>query len=62
MNNDVFPMLVTGFLVGLMVGIGFALSVESNLHVCERTIQYQFDKSPEQVKAVIEQERKREGR
>ena len=62
MNNDIAPMLLTGFLVGLMVGVGVALSMESNLDVCERTIQYQFDKTPEQVKAAIEQERKREGR
>jgi hypothetical protein len=62
MNGDVFGMVSTGVLIGLMIGGGCALSKEADLLVCERTIQYQFDKTPEQVKAVIEQERKREGR
>jgi hypothetical protein len=46
----------------LLLGVGLASLVKSDLDVCERTIQYQFDKTPEQVKVVIEQERKREGR
>jgi len=62
MSNDDFWPFAGGAMVGLVAGIIFAGTIESDLYVCERTIQYQFDKTPEQVKAVIEQERKREGR
>ena len=62
MNDDWFPILLTGVVIGLLLGVGLASSVKSDLDVCERTIQYQFDKTPEQVKVMVEQERKREGR
>jgi hypothetical protein len=62
MSNDDFWSFLGGAMFGLVIGVVLAGTIESDLHVCERTIQYQFDKTPEQVKAIIEQERNREGR
>jgi hypothetical protein len=33
-----------------------------NYEVCQRTIQYQLDKTPEEVQTLMQTEKKREGR
>lgn len=62
MDNDPVLYLVAAAFGFMACVCTFGLHMESEIQICERTIQYQLDKSPEQVKAVIEQERKREGR
>lgn len=59
-----------GYLIGFIVGVIItavtivhqaAENIE-NFEVCKRTIQYQLDKTPEEVHTLIQIEKKREGR
>jgi hypothetical protein len=59
-----------GFAVGFIAGIiaagvvlvhNAAENIE-NYQICQRTIQYQLDKTPEEVQTLMQTEKKREGR
>ena len=59
-----------GFIVGFAAGLIAAAivlvhqSAENieNYQICQRTIQYQLDKTPEEVQTLFNAEKKREGR
>ena len=59
-----------GFTIGLTVGvIGTIIIMASQVgqhiekyEICQRTIQYQLDKTPEEVQTLMQTEKKREGR
>lgn len=59
-----------GFLIGFVVGViaaAFVLIHQAaqnieNYQICQRTIQYQLDKTPEEVQTLFNAEKKREGR
>ena len=59
-----------GFIIGFAAGVIAAAivlvhqSVENieNYQICQRTIQYQLDKTPEEVQTLMQTEKKREGR
>ena len=59
-----------GFTIGFAAGVIAAIVVMvvqvgqhvENYEVCQRTIQYQLDKTPEEVQTLIQTEKKREGR
>jgi len=59
-----------GFIIGFAAGVIAAAivlvyqAVENieNYQICQRTIQYQLDKTPEEVQTLFNAEKKREGR
>ena len=59
-----------GFTIGFTVGVIACFIVTArqagrhieNYEVCQRTIQYQLDKTPEEVQTLMQTEKKREGR
>lgn len=55
--------LFLGIMLGGVVAFGCCeLERKNDQAVYERVIQYTFGKTPEEVKAIIQDERKREGR
>ena len=59
-----------GFTIGFTVGVigtiiimaGQAGQHIEKYEICQRTIQYQLDKTPEEVQTLMQTEKKREGR
>ena len=59
-----------GFIIGFVAGviataivlIHQATEKLENYQICQRTIQYQLDKTPEEVQTLFNAEKKREGR
>jgi len=59
-----------GFIIGFTAGVVASIVVMAgqvaqhmeNYEVCQRTIQYQLDKTPEEVQTLMQAEKKREGR
>ena len=59
-----------GFTIGFAAGVIAAIVVMAsqagqhieNYEICQRTIQYQLDKTPEEVQTLFNAEKKREGR
>jgi hypothetical protein len=59
-----------GFIIGFSAGVIISIVVMAgqvgqhmeNYEVCQRTIQYQLDKTPEEVQTLMQTEKKREGR
>ena len=59
-----------GFTIGFSAGVIISIVVMAgqvgqhmeNYEVCQRTIQYQLDKTPEEVQTLMQTEKKREGR
>jgi hypothetical protein len=59
-----------GFTIGFAAGVIAAIVVMAGqvgqhiekYEVCQRTIQYQLDKTPEEVQTLMQTEKKREGR
>jgi hypothetical protein len=59
-----------GFIIGFAAGVIAAAIVLvhqaaeniENYQICQRTIQYQLDKTPEEVQTLFNAEKKREGR
>jgi hypothetical protein len=59
-----------GFIIGFSAGVIASIVVMAgqvgqhmeNYEVCQRTIQYQLDKTPEEVQTLMQTEKKREGR
>ena len=59
-----------GFIIGFVVGVIATATVlihqvAENIEyyqICQRTIQYQLDKTPEEVQTLFNAEKKREGR
>jgi hypothetical protein len=65
-NNDMSIGFTIGFTVGVIASIvvmaGQVGQHMENYEVCQRTIQYQLDKTPEEVQTLMQTEKKREGR
>jgi hypothetical protein len=59
-----------GFTIGFTAGVVISIVVLArqagqhieNYEVCQRTIRYQLDKTPEEVQTLMQTEKKREGR
>ena len=59
-----------GFTIGFAAGVIAAILVMvgqvgqhiEKYEICQRTIQYQLDKTPEEVQTLMQTEKKREGR
>jgi hypothetical protein len=66
MNKDILFGFAMGFLVGMFIGtiimIHEGAQFADDYLICQRTIQYQLDKTPEEVQTLMQTEKKREGR
>jgi hypothetical protein len=51
-----------GVIAAIVVMVGQAGQHIEKYEICQRTIQYQLDKTPEEVQTLMQTEKKREGR
>jgi uncharacterized membrane-anchored protein YhcB (DUF1043 family) len=64
MNEGIGALLgfAAGVIVTAIILVHQAAENIENYQICQRTIQYQLDKTPEEVQTLFNAEKKREGR